>query len=55
MIAFLASFQEAFVAQLAQHALQLDAGRTDDAEMARDLALARLAGIIGDEGEDILA
>ncbi len=53
--AFLASFQEAFVAQLAQHALKLDAGRADDAEMARDLALARLAGIIGDEGEDILA
>ena len=42
----------AFVGELAQHALQLDAAVVLQIEGAGDLARADLAGLLGDKGED---
>ena len=46
-------FDVAFVGQLAQHALQLDAAVVLQIEGAGDLARADLAGLFADEGEDL--
>ncbi len=50
-----AAFDQPFVGELAQHALQRDLLPAGEPEGARDVALARLAGALGDEFEDRLA
>src|SRR5262249_30713068 len=48
-----AALEPALVRQLPQHALERDAVTALDPEGACDLALARLAGVLADEGEEI--
>ena len=50
-----AAVHDAVVFEIAEHLLQPDAVAALDAEGARDLALADLAGGLGDEGEDLVA
>jgi len=49
---FTVGLDAAFVGQLTQHALQLDAAVVLQIEGAGDLARADLAGLLGDKGED---
>ena len=44
----------AFVGKLAQHALELGAVGVLEAESAGDLARADLAGLLADEGEELV-
>ena len=49
-----AALDLAFVGELAQHALELDAVGILHAEGARDFAGADLAGLLADEGEEVV-
>ena len=49
-----AALDAAFVGKLAQHALEVGAVGVLHAEGARDLAGADLAGMLADEGEDVV-
>ena len=49
-----AALDLALVGELAQHALELGAVGILQAEGARDLARADLAGLLADEGEDVV-
>ena len=48
------ALQQALVGHVGEKAFQLDLGRAFQAEGAGDVALAGLAGIVADEGEDLL-
>ena len=53
--AALALLDHAFAGELLEQGVQRPAVVALDAEGADDLALARLAGVLGDEGEDFVA